>query len=390
MTTKRDYYEILGIGKDANDEVIKKAYRKVALQYHPDRNPDDPEAEDKFKEATEAYEVLRDPQKRGMYDQFGHAGLKGGQGFPGGGFGFEGFDISDALRMFMNEFGGFSGGGFDDLFGFGRQRRRGRRVYRGDDIKVPLKITLEEVAEGIEKELTLKVLNKCPECAGTGVEGGGERKKCPQCNGAGEVRRVTRSFLGQMVNIQPCDYCQGTGTIVTNPCSECGGEGRVRVDKKLKVKVPGGVASGNYMTIEGKGHVGPYGGPPGNVIVFFEEEEHEVFERHGDDIITEIPISFSQAALGDNIIVPTLNDETELSVPSGTQSGKIFRLRGKGIKHLRRAGRGDELVRIVVWTPTKLDNKSREIFEELARSEGMSPPNPSKSFFKRLRESLGV
>lgn len=387
MATKRDYYEVLGIERSADDEVIKKAYRKVALQYHPDRNPDDPAAEDKFKEATEAYEVLRDPQKRSVYDQFGHAGLKGGTA--GGGFG--GFDVSDALRMFMNEFGGFGGGAFDDLFGgFGQTRRRGKRVYRGDDIKVPLRVTLEEVAEGTEREIELKVLDRCYDCNGTGVEGGGDRKSCPQCNGTGEVRQVTRSFLGQMISVRPCDYCKGTGTIVTNPCDTCGGEGRVRVDKKLNVKVPGGVASGNYMTIEGKGHVGPQGGPPGSVVVFFEEEEHDMFERHGDNIVTEHPISFSQAALGDTVVVPTLDGETKLDIPAGTQSGKIFRMKGKGIKHLRRAGRGDELVRIVVWTPTKLDAKSREIFHKLAKHEGMSPPDPSKSFFKRLRESLGV
>jgi len=387
MTTSRDYYEILGLDRNANDEDVKKAYRQMALKYHPDRNPDDSTAEEKFKEATEAYEVLKDPQKRQAYDQFGHAGLRG---TAGGGFGFETFDIGDALRAFMRDFGGF-GGGFDNLFGFGRQSHgRGRRVYRGEDLKLSLKVTLEEVAEGVEKSLKVKIKDRCPDCGGTGVASGSQKSTCPQCSGSGEVRHVSRSLFGQFVNVSTCDYCRGTGEIITSPCKTCGGEGRVPTDRKVKVKIPGGVVEGNYISLQSSGNIGPQGGPAGDIIVLIDEVEHEIFERHGDDILLEIPISFAQAALGTTIEVPTLQDKAEIKIPAGTQSGKLFRLRSKGIKHLRRAGRGDQIVRVIVWTPTKLDRRARDAIQQLAAMEAIAPPTPTKSFFKRLRESLGV
>jgi len=388
MATSRDYYEILGLEKSASEEDIKRAYRTMAKQYHPDRNPDNPGAAEMFKEATEAYEVLKDPQKRQLYDQFGHAGLRGGAG--GGGFGYESFDIADALRAFMRDFGGF-GGGFEDMFGFGsRGRSGGRRVFRGEDLRVAVRVTLEEVAEGVEKKLKINVKDKCPDCEGSGAAGGSERTSCPQCNGAGEVQRVSQSLLGRFVRVQPCDYCRGTGSIVTNPCDECGGEGRKTVQRTITIKVPGGVSSGNFMTLQGSGNVGPHGGPPGNIEVVFEEEEHELFERHGDDILTEVPISFTQAALGTAVDVPTLTGTESLKIPAGTQSGKLFRFRNKGVKHLRSAGRGSQIVRVVVWTPTRLDKRSKSLLEDLAKIEGISPPKPTKSFFRRLKESLGV
>lgn len=388
MTTSRDYYEILGLERNATDDDIKKAYRQMALKYHPDRNPDDTTAEEKFKEATEAYEVLKDAQKRQIYDQFGHAGLKGGAG-GGAGFGFESFDIADALRAFMRDFGGF--GGFDDIFGFGGQSgRRGRRVYRGEDLKLNLKVTLEEIAEGVEKSLKIKIKDRCPDCDGSGVAAGSQKTTCPQCSGSGEIRQVSRSLFGQFINSRVCDYCKGTGEIITNPCRSCGGEGRVKSEKKIKVKIPGGVVEGNYISLQGQGNVGPQGGPQGDIAVFIREIEHETFERHGDDILLEVPISITQAALGTEVIVATLNGESKLKIPAGTQSGKLFRLRNKGVKHLRMAGRGDQIVRVIVWTPTKLDKRAREAFEKLAEIEGVAPPEPSRSFLKRLRDSLGV
>lgn len=386
MTTSRDYYEILGLDRNANDEDIKKAYRQMALKYHPDRNPNDSAAEENFKEATEAYEALKNPQKRQMYDQFGHAGVRGAAG----GRGFESFDIGDALRAFMRDFGGL-GGAVDDLFGFGgRSRGRGRRVYKGEDLKFTLKVTLEEIAEGVEKSLRVKLKDRCSDCDGSGVARGSQKSICPQCSGSGEVRHVSRSLFGQFVNVRTCDYCRGVGEIISSPCKTCGGEGREQVERKINVKIPGGVVEGNYISLQGSGNIGPQGGPPGDIIVFIKEVDHDTFERHGDDILLEIPVSFAQAALGTTVEVPTLNDTTEIKIPAGTQSGKLFRLRNKGIKHLRRAGRGDQIVRVLAWTPTKLDRKVKEAFQQLAEMEGISPPKPTRSFFKRLRESLGV
>lgn len=386
MTTSRDYYEILGLDRNANDEDIKKAYRQMALKYHPDRNPNDSAAEENFKEATEAYEALKNPQKRQMYDQFGHAGVRGAAG----GRGFESFDIGDALRAFMRDFGGL-GGAVDDLFGFGgRSRGRGRRVYKGEDLKFTLKVTLEEIAEGVEKSLRVKLKDRCSDCDGSGVARGSQKSICPQCSGSGEVRHVSRSLFGQFVNVRTCDYCRGVGEIISSPCKTCGGEGREQVERKINVKIPGGVVEGNYISLQGSGNIGPQGGPPGDIIVFIKEVDHDTFERHGDDILLEIPVSFAQAALGITVEVPTLNDTTEIKIPAGTQSGKLFRLRNKGIKHLRRAGRGDQIVRVLAWTPTKLDRKAKEAFQQLAEMEGISPPKPTRSFFKRLRESLGV
>jgi molecular chaperone DnaJ len=386
MVTSRDYYEILGIGRSASDEEIKKAYRQMALKYHPDRNPDNSDAEEKFKEATEAYEVLKDPQKRQIYDQYGHAGLKGQAGFSG----FDSYNMADALRAFMRDFGGF-GGAFDDMFGFGgRSGGRGRRVYKGEDLQLRLKVTLEEIAEGVEKSLKLNVKDRCPDCGGSGSAEGSRKSVCPQCNGAGEVRHVTRSLFGQFVNVRACDYCNGTGEIITSPCRSCNGEGRRTIEKSVNVKIPGGVVEGNYINMPGVGNAGPYGGPSGDLVVFIEEIEHKTFERHGDHILVEIPISIPQAALGAEVDVPTLNGSTKLKVPAGTQSGQLFKLRNKGVKHLRRAGRGDQLIRIHVWTPTKLDKKSKALFAELSSVDGVAPPESTKSFFKRLKESLGV
>ena len=382
---KRDYYEILGVGRDATEEDIKKAYRKLALQYHPDRNPGSKEAEEKFKEATEAYEVLKDPEKRARYDQFGHVGVTQTGGF--GGFDFRGFDLSDALRAFMRDFGSF--GIFDDFFGTKTTRTRaGPR--KGQDLQVKLKLSLEEIATGIEKKIKLKRLITCSECRGTGALRGSSMVVCPSCHGTGEIRKVSRSFFGQFVSVSTCNHCRGEGRIVDRPCPACEGEGRIKGETVISVKVPAGVKSGNYIPIRGAGNSGPRGGPPGDIIVFIEEMEHKLFWRREDDIICEVPISFSQAALGDELVVPTLDGNQNLKIPPGTQSGKIFRIKGKGIPHLHSHGKGDELVRIVVWTPTHLDSETKRLFEELSKKEKIKPPQADKSFFEKLRETLGM
>jgi len=384
--TKRDYYDVLGLGRDVGEEDIKRAYRKLALQYHPDRNPGSKDAEGKFKEATEAYEVLKDPQKRARYDRYGHAGVTAGGGFEG--FDFGTFDLSDALRAFMRDFGSFSI--FDDLFGESTARTRRRGGPRGRDLQVRLRLSLEEITTGVEKKIKLKRMVKCDECKGAGAAKGSSKVTCPRCQGAGQIRRVSRSFFGQFVSVAACDYCQGEGEVIQKPCPVCGGLGRIKGVSAITVKVPAGVVTGNYIPVRGSGDVGPRGGVSGDLIVLIEETEHELFRRREDDIIYEIPISFSQAALGDQVEVPTLDGKVNLKIPAGTQSGKIFRLKGKGIPHLQGYGRGDQLVRIVVWTPARLSRDEKALFEKLAQSPGIKPPRASKSFFDKLKHTLGM
>jgi len=383
---KRDYYEVLGVVKTASETEIKSAYRKLALKFHPDRNPGDSSAEEKFKEATEAYEILKDPQKRQTYDQFGHAGLSGG-GFGQGGFDFGGFDISDALRAFMRDFGGF-GFGFDDFFGGGRSRRS--RINRGEDLRAKISLTLEEIATGIEKKLKIKRLEECGECGGSGVAAGASKQTCPECKGAGQVRTVSRTFLGTIQQVRTCSRCRGTGEVITNPCPACRGEGRVRGESSVTVKVPPGVSSGNYMTMENMGNAARGKGQPGNLIVVFEEKDHDIFTRQGDNIICDIPISFTMAALGGEISVPTLNGNRNLKIPQGTQTGKVFKLKGNGVPHLNAHGTGDQFVQVHIWTPTKLSDEDREHLESLSRSDSFSPPESNKSFFQKLKETLGI
>ncbi|GAB4323166.1 MAG: molecular chaperone DnaJ [Candidatus Zixiibacteriota bacterium] len=390
---KRDYYEVLGVDRGADADAIKKAYRKLAVQYHPDKNPGDKTAEEKFKEATEAYEVLKDPQKRQTYDQFGHAGLSGAGAGAGAYGGFQGgFDINDALRAFMREFGtgGGSGGGiFDDLFGVGGGRGRHSGPATGSDLKIRLKLTLEEIATGTEKKLRVKRMVRCDECNGTGAARGSGTTACVQCGGTGEVRRVTRSIFGQFVNISTCPRCNGAGESVDRPCAKCRGDGRVEGSSTITVNIPAGVSEGNYLTVSGSGHAGPRGGPAGDAIVLIEELPHDYFERHGDDILYHLPISFSQAALGDSVHVPTLSGSVKLKIPAGTQSGKLFRMRGKGIPHLRGFGSGDQLVRVHVWTPTELSKEERELYERLGELQHGKPPKADKSFIERLRKTFG-
>ena len=378
----RDYYAVLGVEKGAGEDEIKKAYRKKALEFHPDRNPGNHEAEEKFKEATQAYEVLKDPAKRARYDQFGAAGVDGN--FAGGAGGdFAGFDLSDALRSFMRDFGGF-----DDIFGStggGGGGRRGPRA--GQNLQIRLALTLDEVAKGVTKKIKLKRLGKCDTCGGSGARAGSTPTTCPECGGAGQVRHVQRSFLGQFVTVAPCRRCGGQGRIVGDPCPTCRGEGRRETSETISVDVPAGVHEGNYIPISGKGHVGPQGGPAGDLIILIEEKPHDVFERHEDDLVCDVPVPFSVAALGGKIEVPTLGGTARLDIPSGTQSHRVFRLRGQGMPHLHSSKRGDLLVRVRVWTPSKLSSEEKKLLEKLGEVQAAMPA-ASRSLFERLRDTF--
>ncbi len=384
---KRDYYEVLGVERSASEDEIKKAYRQLAIRYHPDKNPGDKAAEEKFKEATEAYEVLKDANNRQQYDQFGHAGMAGQPGYGAGGFG-QGFDINDALRAFMRDFG-MGGSVFDDMFGGKRGRGRGVN-YRGEDIKVRLRLTLEEIAFGTEKSLKIKRFKRCSTCGGSGAASGSSKQRCPECRGAGQVQHVSRSMFGQFVSVTTCNTCGGTGEVIGTPCPTCGSSGRIEEQATISVKVPAGVSEGNYIPLRGEGNTGMRGGESGDLIVLIEEKPHERFVRHGSDIITEVPITVSTAALGGDVDVETLDGKVKLKIPAGTQSGKILKLRSQGLGKLRSSGRGDLLVKVSLWTPTSLTDEQKALYEKLRRIEGEVPPKVAKSIFERLRESLGV
>ena len=391
--TKRDYYEILGVDKGADEATVKSAYRKKAMQYHPDRNPGDKSAEDKFKEATEAYEVLKDPQKKQMYDQYGHAGMgQGAGGFSGfGGQGFEGFDLSDALRSFMRDFGGSGGGGsvFEEMFGMGGGGTR-RRRNRGEDLRIRVKLTLEEIAKGVDKKVKVNRFVGCNTCGSTGVAAGSSKKTCPQCKGHGQVRTLSRTFLGTVQQVTTCNSCRGTGEIIADACKSCNGEGRVRGSSEVTINIPAGVSAGNYMTIDNMGNAAPNGGETGDLIAVFEEIPHEHFERHGDHVVCDLPISFTTAAMGGTVKVPILGGSANLKIPAGSQPGKTLKMRGKGIPHLHHSGHGDQLVRLIVWVPTKLSSDDKKLLEKLELSDSFVPPKENKSFFDKLRDSLGV
>ncbi|MDZ4804211.1 MAG: molecular chaperone DnaJ [Candidatus Eisenbacteria bacterium] len=373
MSRPRDYYEILGIGRDADDDAIKKAYRKLALQWHPDRNPGDSAAEEKFKEATEAWEVLHDPQKRAAYDRFGHDGLKG-SGFGGG----QPFDMQDALRAFMQDFGGFG-----DIFGQGGERR-------GADMQIQIRLTLAEVATGLSRTIKMKKPVACDTCTGTGSKPGSGSSTCRDCQGAGQIRQVHRTFIGQFINAVTCPRCQGGGRILDSPCVDCRGEGRRRGEETISVDIPAGVADGNYLTMRGKGEVGRQGTPPGDLAVIFRVEEHDIFQRHGNDLLAEFPLSPSRAALGGEEKVPTLDGEATVDVPAGVQTGRILRLKGKGLPVLNGRGIGDLLLRTVVFVPTKLSSKEKELYAEIGRIEEKKPHKPDKALFDRIREAFRV
>ncbi len=368
--TKRDYYEVLGVERGATKDEIKKSYRKLAFQYHPDKNPGNKEAEEKFKEATEAYEVLSDPEKRRVYDQYGHGGFGRGAGQPFGGGrgfeGFEGFDISDALRAFMREFGG---GGFENGFG-----ERGPRARKGRDLQVRVSLSLSEIATGVEKQIRVTKRVPCKTCKGTGAQGASRPEKCETCQGTGQIKQVQRTILGQFINVVECHVCDGAGTVVKDPCTECKGEGTVRGTETITVKIPAGVAAGNYITVRGGGDAAGRGGGNGDLYVVMEEEPDERFQRHGNDVLVDVQLTYPQLALGTKLEVPTLEGKVLLKVPAGTPSHKVFRIKGKGIPRLNGYGRGDQLVRAIAWVPDRVTKKEEELLKELDKTLSTRAP----------------
>ncbi|ADE55074.1 molecular chaperone DnaJ [Coraliomargarita akajimensis] len=377
--SKADYYETLGVSREATADEMKKAYRKLAVKYHPDKNPGDAAAEAKFKEISEAYDVLKDEEKRAAYDRFGHAAFQGGMGGrgAGGGGGFH-----DPFDMFREAFGGGGGGGiFEEFFGGGGGRSSGGAQH-GSDLRYDLEITLEEAAEGTEKEIRYKRATSCGKCSGSGAEPGSKKVTCPTCGGAGQVTS-NRGFISFR---QVCPTCQGAGQTVEKPCSDCRGEGRVMETSTVKVRIPAGVHTGSKLRSAGKGEAGYMGGQAGDLYIIIHVKEHELFERHDDDLFCEIPIKFTLAALGGAIDVPTLFGKGSLKIPSGTQSGTTFRLRGHGMPHLRGSGKGDMLVRVHVEVPTKLSGEQKQKLEDFAESCG-DPSNPvSESFLKKAKK----
>ena len=374
-----EFYALLNVSRDASEADIKKAYRKLAMEYHPDRNSS-PQAEAKFKEITEAYEVLRDPQKRAVYDRYGKAGL----GSNAGGGGFHHVDLGEALNIFMRDFGAM--GGFESLFG-GRRSRTDER--RGQDIRVTVRLTLNEVALGAKKTVKLKSLERCTTCDGSGAKPGSRPSTCGTCNGSGEVRRATRSMFGQFISVAPCPTCGGEGTIIQAPCEVCRGEGRIRGERTVTVDVPAGVSANNYLTLRGQGAAGPRNGPSGDLLIMLDVKEDDRFERQGDDLIYDLPLSFSQAALGGEHEVPTPYGEEQLRIPPGTQPETVLRLRGRGLPVLGQDNKGDLLVRVHVWTPERLTDEQERLFRELAKHEGEAPKR-SPGFWSKLKEALGA
>jgi molecular chaperone DnaJ len=374
-----DFYQTLGVQRSASDEEIKKAYRKLAMTYHPDRNNGAKEAEEKFKAITEAYDVLRDENKRAVYDRYGEAGLRGGAA------GFHHVDLSEALNIFMRDLGGL--GGFGDLFGGGGGRGSGPRT--GSDIKLQMPMTLAEVATGIDKTVTVKLLEPCDRCDGRGAEPGSSPTVCVTCKGSGEVRRAQRSFFGQVVSVAPCPTCSGEGTVISSPCKKCRGEGRLRGEKQIVVRIPAGVATGQYMTMRGVGNVGPRGGPRGDILVVFEVEEDPRFERDGEDLYTEVLVTYPQLAVGANVEVPMVAGTVTLQVPAGTQSGQVFNLRGRGLPRINSTSMGDLHVRLQMWTPDSLSEEESALIRRLAELQQV-PENRSKGLWSKLKESLGA
>jgi molecular chaperone DnaJ len=373
-----DFYALLDVSRDATELEIKKAYRKLAMEYHPDRNAA-PEAEARFKEITEAYEILRDPQKRALYDRYGKAGVGAG-----GGFGFHHVDLSEALNIFMRDFGGM--GGFESIFGGGRARADARR---GQDVRVTVKLTLAEVATGVKKTVRFKAPERCTVCQGTGAKPGTKPATCSTCGGSGEVRRAARSMFGQFVSVSPCPTCAGEGVVVLDQCEVCRGEGRVRAERSVTVEIPAGVSGNNYLTLRGQGASGPRNGPAGDLLVMLDIKDDERFERQGDDLVFDLPLSFSQVALGTQVTVPTPYGDQEVQIAPGTQTETVIRLRGRGLPVLGQSTKGDLIVRVHVWTPERLTAEQERLFQELATHEG-EPPKRSPGFWSKLKEALGA
>lgn len=380
--TKRDYYEVLGVAKGASAEEIKKAYRKMAIKYHPDKNPGDKEAEEKFKEAAEAYDVLSNPDKKARYDQFGHSGMNSGGGFSGGGF-----SMDDIFSQFGDIFGGHFGG-FGGFGNFGSTSRGGRRVNRGSDIRIRVKLDLKEIAHGAEKKVKINKQVSCKACNGRGAKSEADIRTCDTCKGSGQVTRVTQTFLGAMQTASTCPTCNGEGKIISKPCNSCSGSGLVKEMEEISFKIPAGVAQGMQLTVQGKGNAAKRGGVNGDLLVVIEEDLHPELQRDGNDLIYSLFISVPDAVLGVDAEIPSVDGKLRIKVEPGTQSGKILRLRGKGLPDVNGYGYGDLLVYIQIWTPRKIDKSEKEMLEKLRISENFKP-NPSKedrNFFERMKK----
>jgi len=377
--SKRDYYEILGIQKNASETEIKKAYRKLALKYHPDKNPDNKEAEDSFKEAAEAYEILNDPNKRNRYDQYGHAGI-------GGASGTNGFSMS--MDDIFSQFGDIFGGAFGGFGGFGGTQQRRRRVNRGSNLRVKVKLTLEEIANGAEKKIKVNKYIACQTCEGSGSKGGSSYSTCSSCHGTGQVTRISNTFLGQMQTSSTCPSCGGEGQTIVNKCTDCTGDGIVRGEEIITINIPAGVEDGMQLSMSGKGNTGARNGIPGDLIIMIEELEHDDFERDGVNLLHDAYVSFSDAALGSTLEVPTIGGKARIKIVPGTQGGKVLRLKGKGLPSVNSYGAGDLLININVWTPKNLSKEEKQILEKLNNSENFkpSPGAREKSFFSRMHE----
>lgn len=381
MANKRDYYEVLGVEKGAGDADIKKAYRKLAKQYHPDVNSGDKTAEAKFKEVNEAYEILSDPQKRAQYDQFGHAGTDP-NGFGGFGGGFGDFDFGGIGDIFETFFGGGSFGG--------KSSRSRSGPQKGADLKYAVEIAFEEAAFGVEKEISIHRLEMCDTCQGSGAKPGTSPITCSHCNGTGQVQVKQSTPFGQFVNIKTCDVCRGEGKIITDPCGTCGGKGRVKKAKKLKINIPAGIDDGQTISLRGEGEPGMKGGPAGDLYVSVRVKPHALFQRQNNDVICDIPITFVQGALGAEIEVPTLDGKVKYTIPEGTQTGTVFRMKGKGVPFLRGNGRGDQYVKVTIEVPRKLNEKQKAILRDFAEVSGDDVHEQRKGFFDKMKDALGM
>ena len=383
--TKRDYYEILGVSRNADEVVLKKAYRKLALKYHPDRNPDDKEAEARFKEAAEAYEVLSNPDKRARYDRYGHAGVDAN--FGGGFRGRGGMTMEDIFSQFGDIFGSGGGSPFEDFF---RGARGGRRPTgpRGSNLRIKVKLTLEEIAAGITKKIKVKKQQVCTSCGGSGAKDSNSKARCSTCHGAGVVRQIRNTFLGQMQTTTTCPTCHGSGEVITSHCSACRGEGRTYGEETIQIDIPAGVAEGMQLSMSGRGNAGAKGGPAGDLLINIEEIPHEHLQRDGLNVIYELHLNFADVALGTSVEVPVIGGRVKVKIPPGTQAGKIFRLKGKGLPSVQSYDHGDQLIHVNVWTPKKLSEEERQMLQKMKEMKNFQP-DPGKgerSFFEKMKD----
>ena len=375
---KRDFYEVLGVARSASETEIKKAYRQMALKYHPDKNPGDKEAEDKFKEAAEAYDILSSPEKRQRYDQFGHRGMGGGGGFSG-----DGMSMDDIFSHFGDIFGGHSP--FESFFGGGGGRRH---VNRGSNLRIKVRLTLEEIAHGVEKKIKVQKFVACKTCKGTGAQDSTSFHTCPTCGGNGQVHRVTNTFIGQMRTTSTCPACNGEGQVIANKCKKCTGSGLERAEEVLAIQIPAGVAEGMQLNVSGKGNAAERGGVPGDLLIVIEEEQHPHLQRDGNQLLYDLYVSFPDAAIGTSVEVPTLEGKAKIKIDPGTQGGKVLRLKGKGLPSVNGYGRGDILVNINVWTPQHLTSEEKKILDQLRASPNFAPKpgKGDKSFYEKMKE----